>query len=149
MILKVAYFANVRTYMNEELKWHVISRLKEYALIGMQRRVLLDELKGMNLYDPTTSQLKASPRAKNRKKDLSDLLVIRDDKRMSYMAVNEAYVKCCNYIYDLPINEKGINFLIRYMHGKIKAPRMWLNKWSEEIIKECQDIDTYLPRKVK
>lgn len=43
-------------------------------------------------------------------------------------------------------NEKGINFLIRYMHGKIKAPRMWLNKWSEEIIKECQDIDTYLPR---
>ena len=60
--------------MNEELKWHVISRLKEYALIGMQRRVLLDELKGMNLYDPTTSQLKASPRAKNRKKDLSDLL---------------------------------------------------------------------------
>lgn len=32
------------------------------------------------------------------------------------------------------------------MHGKIKAPRMWLNKWSEEIIKECQDIDTYLPR---
>ena len=135
--------------MNEELKRHVISRLKEYALIGMQRRVLLDELKGMNLYDPTTSQLKASPCAKNRKKDLSDLLVIRDDKRAAYTAINEVYCLCCCYIYDLPISEKGIESILRYIKGKIVAKGALLNKVAAEIVMTCSDIDRYLPSMLK
>ena len=52
--------------MNEELKQYVVSRLKEYALIGERRRMLLDELNGMNLYSPNTSQLKEGQRAKNK-----------------------------------------------------------------------------------
>lgn len=103
--------------MNEELKQYVVSRLKEYALIGERRRMLLDELNGMNLYNPNTSQLKEGQRAKNRKKDISDLLVVRDDKRAAYTAINEVYCLCCCYIYDLPISEKGIESILRYIKG--------------------------------
>ena len=135
--------------MNEELKQYVVSRLKEYALIGERRRMLLDELNGMNLYTPNTSQLKEGQRAKNRKKDISDLLVIRDDKRAAYTAINEVYCLCCCYIYDLPISEKGIESILRYIKGKIVAKGALLNKVAAEIVMTCSDIDRYLPSMLK
>lgn len=135
--------------MNEELKQYVVSRLKEYALIGERRRMLLDELNGINLYTPNTSQLKEGPRAKNKKKDISDLLVIRDDKRAAYMAINEVYCLCCCYIYDLPISEKGIESILRYIKGKIVAKGALLNKVAAEIVMTCSDIDRYLPSMLK
>lgn len=135
--------------MNEELKQYVVSRLKEYALIGERRRMLLDELNGINLYTPNTSQLKEGPRAKNKKKDISDLLVIRDDKRAAYTAINEVYCLCCCYIYDLPISEKGIESILRYIKGKIVAKGALLNKVAAEIVMTCGDIDRYLPSMLK
>lgn len=135
--------------MNEELKQHVVSRLKEYALIGERRRMLIDELNGLNLYNPSTSQLKEEQRAKNHKKDISDLLVIRDDKRAAYTAINEVYCLCCCYIYDLPISEKGIESILRYIKGKIVAKGALLNKVATEIAMTCIDIDVYLPSMLK
>lgn len=137
--------------MNEELKQYVVSRLKEYALIGERRRMLLDELNGMNLYNPNTSQLKEGQRAKNRKKDISDLLVIRDDKRAAYTAINEVYCLCCCNIYDLPISEKGIKSILRYIKGNIVAKGALLNKVAAEIAMTCSDsdIDRYLPSMLK
>lgn len=136
--------------MNEELKQYVVSRLKEYALIGERRRMLLDELNGMNLYNPNTSQLKKGQRVKNRKKVISDLLVIRDDKRAAYTAINEVYCLCC-YIYDLPISEKSIESILRYIKGKIVAKGALLNKVATEIAMTCSDsdIDRYLPSMLK
>lgn len=137
--------------MNEELKQYVVSRLKEYALIGELRRMLLDELNGMNLYNPNTSQLKEGQRAKNRKKDISDLLVVRDDKRAAYTAINEVYCLCCCCIYDLPISEKGIESILRYIKGNIVAKGALLNKVAAEIAMTCSDsdIDRYLPSMLK
>ena len=135
--------------MNEELKQYVVSRLKEYALIGERRRMLLDELNGMNLYNSNTSQLKEGQRAKNRKQDISDLLVIRDDKRAAYTAINEVYCLCCCYICDLPISEKGIESILRYIKGKIVAKGALLNKVATEIAMTCSDIDRYLPSMLK
>lgn len=137
--------------MNEELKQYVVSRLKEYALIGERRRMLLDELNGMNLYNPNTSQLKEGQRAKNRKNDISDLLVVRDDKRAAYMAIHEVYCSCCCYIYDLPISEKGIESILRYIKGSIVAKGALLNKVAAEIAMTCSDsdIDRYLPSMLK
>lgn len=137
--------------MNEELKQYVVSRLKEYALIGERRRMLIDELNGMNLYSPNTSQLKEGQRAKNKKKDISDLLVIRDDKRAAYTAINEVYCLCCCYIYDLPISEKGIESILRYIKGNIVAKGALLNKVATEIAMTCSDsdIDRYLPSMLK
>ena len=135
--------------MNEELKQYVLSRLKEYALIEKRRRILLDELNGMNPYNPNKSQLKEGQRAKNRKKDISDLLVIRDDKRAAYTAINEVYCLCCCYIYDLSISEKSIESIQRYIKGKIVAKGALLNKVAAEIVMTCSDIDIYLPRMLK
>lgn len=135
--------------MNEELKQYVVSRLKEYALIGERRRMLLDELNGLNLYNPNTSQLKEGQRAKNRKKDISDLLVVRDDKRAAYTAIHEVYCLCCCYIYDLPISEKGIESILRYIKGNIVAKGALLNKVATEIAMTCSDIDRYLPSMLK
>lgn len=137
--------------MNEELKQYVVSRLKEYALIGERRRMLIDELNGMNLYNPNTSQLKEGQRAKNRKKDISDLLVVRDDKLAAYMAIHEVYCLCCCYIYDLPIREKGIESILRYIKGEIVAKGALLNKVATEIAMTCSDsdIDRYLPSMLK
>lgn len=137
--------------MNEELKQYVVSRLKEYALIGERRRMLIDELNGINLYNPNTSQLKEGQRAKNHKKDISDLLVIRDDKLAAYMAIHEVYCLCCCYIYDLPISEKGIESILRYIKGNIVAKGALLNKVAAEIAMTCSDsdIDRYLPSMLK
>lgn len=137
--------------MNEELKQYVVSRLKEYALIGERRRMLLDELNGLNLYNPNTSQLKEGQRAKNRKQDISDLLVVRDDKRAAYTAIHEVYCLCCCYIYDLPISEKGIESILRYIKGNIVAKGALLNKVAAEIAMTCSDsdIDRYLPSMLK
>lgn len=135
--------------IDESLKRRIISRLKEYALIGERRRMLLDELNGMNLYNPNTSQLKEWQRAKNRKKDISDLLVIRDDKRAAYTAIHEVYCLCCCYIYDLPISEKGIESILRYIRGKIVAKGALLDKVATEIAMTCSNIDRYLPSMLK
>lgn len=135
--------------MNEELKQYVVSRLKEYALIGERRRMLIDELNGMNLYNPSTSQLKEGQRAKNKKNDISDLLVIKEEKRAAYTAINEVYCLCCCYIYDLPISEKGIESILRYIRGEIVAKSALLNKVAAEIAMTCSDIDIYLPSMLK
>ena len=120
-------------------------------IVKERRRMLLDELNGMNLYNPNTSQLKEGQRAKNRKKDISDLLVIRDDKRAAYTAINEVYCLCCCYIYDLPISEKGIESILRYIKGNIVAKGALLNKVAAEIAMTCSDsdIDRYLPGMLK
>lgn len=120
-------------------------------IVKERRRMLLDELNGMNLYNPNTSQLKEGQRAKNRKKDISDLLVIRDDKRAAYTAINEVYCLCCCYIYDLPISEKGIESILRYIKGNIVAKGALLNKVAAEIAMTCSDsdIDRYLPSMLK
>lgn len=135
--------------IDESLKKRVISRLKEYALIGERRRILLDELNSMNLYNPNTSQLKEGQRAKNHKKDISDLLVIRDDKRAAYMAIHEVYCSCCCYIYDLPISEKSIESILRYIRGKIVGRHKLLDRIATEIAAACNDIDVYLPGMIK
>ena len=135
--------------MNEELKQYVVSRLKEYALIGERRRMLLDELNGMNLYNPNTSQLKEGQRAKNKKNDISDLLVIKEDKRAAYTAINEVYCLCCCYIYDLPISEKSIESILRYIKGEIVGRHKLLDRMATEIVAECNDIDVYLPGIIK
>lgn len=135
--------------MNEELKQHVVSRLKEYALIGERRRMLLDELNSMNLYNPSTSQLKEGQRAKNKKNDISDLLVIKEEKRVAYTAIHEVYCLCCCYIYDLPISEKGIESILRYIRGEIVTKGALLNRVASEITMTCSDIDIYLPSMLK
>ena len=135
--------------MNEELKQYVVSRLKEYALIGERRRMLIDELNGMNLYTPNTAQLKEGQRAKNKKNDISDLLVIKEDKRAAYTAINEVYCLCCCYIYDLPISEKSIESILRYIKGEIVAKGALLNRVAAEITMTCSDIDIYLPSMMK
>lgn len=137
--------------MNEELKQYVVSRLKEYALIGERRRMLIDELNGMNLYNPNTSQLKEGQRAKNKKNDISDLLVIKEEKRAAYTAIHEVYCLCCCYIYDLPISENCIESILRYIRGEIVTKSALLNKVATEIAMTCSDsdIDKYLPSMLK
>ena len=137
--------------MNEELKQYVVSRLKEYALIGERRRMLIDELNGLNLYNPSTSQLKEEQRAKNKKNDISDLLVIKEEKRAAYTAIHEVYCLCCCYIYDLPISEKGIESILRYIRGEIVTKGALLNRVAAEIAMTCSDsdIDKYLPSMLK
>ena len=137
--------------MNEELKQYVVSRLKEYALIGERRRMLIDELNGMNLYNPNTSQLKEGKRDKNKKNDISDLLVIKEEKRAAYTAIHEVYCLCCCYIYDLPISEKCIESILRYIRGEIVTKSALLNKVATEITMTCcdSDIDKYLPSMLK
>ena len=127
----------------------IISRLKEYALIGERRRMLLDELNSMNIYTPKTSQVKEGSRAKNKKRDISDLLVIKDNKREAYTIINEVYCSCCCYIYDLPISEKSIESILRYIKGKIVGRHKLLDRIATEIAAACNDIDVYLPGMMK
>ena len=136
-------------YVDADIKKQIISRLKEYALIGERRRMLLDELNGMNLYNPNTSQIKATPGGKNKKIDISDLLVMREKKREAYTMINIIYSACCICIYDLPINEGTIKSLIRYINGEIQGRASLLNKVAAEIAMTCSDIDIYLPSMLK
>lgn len=135
--------------VDADIKKQIISRLKEYALIGERRRMLLDELNGMNLYNPNTSQIKATPGGKNKKTDISDLLVRREKKREAYTMINVIYSACCICIYDLPINERAIKSLIRYINGEIQGRASLLNKVAAEIAMTCSDIDRYLPSMLK
>ena len=118
-------------------------------IVKERRRMLLDELNGMNLYNPSTSQLKEEQRAKNKKNDISDLLVIKEEKRAAYTAIHEVYCLCCCYIYDLPISEKGIESILRYIRGEIVAKGVLLNRVAAEIAMTCIDIDIYLPSMLK
>ena len=61
------------------------------------------------------------------------------------------YCLCCCYIYDLPISEKGIESILRYIKGKIVAKGALLNKVAAEIAMTCSDsdIDRYLPSMLK
>lgn len=136
-------------YVDADIKKQIISRLKEYALISERRRMLLDELNGMNLYNPNTSQIKATPGGKNKKTDISDLLVWREKKREAYTMINIIYSACCICIYDLPINERAIKSLIRYINGEIQGRASLLNKVAAEIAMTCSDIDRYLPSMLK
>lgn len=136
-------------YVDVDIKKQIISRLKEYALISERRRMLLDELNGMNLYNPNTSQIKATPGGKNKKTDISDLLVRREKKREAYTMINIIYSACCICIYDLPINERAIKSLIRYINGEIQGRASLLNKVAAEIAMTCSDIDRYLPSMLK
>lgn len=136
-------------YVDVDIKKQIISRLKEYALISERRRMLLDELNGMNLYTPNTSQVKATPGGKNKKIDISDLLVRREKKREAYTMINIIYSACCICIYDLPINERAIKSLIRYINGEIQGRASLLNKVATEIAMTCSDIDRYLPSMLK
>lgn len=136
-------------YVDADIKRQIISRLKEYALISERRRMLLDELNGMNLYNPNTSQIKATPGGKNKKTDISDLLVRREKKREAYTMINIIYSACCICIYDLPINERAIKSLIRYINGEIQGRASLLNKVAAEIAMTCSDIDRYLPSMLK
>lgn len=135
--------------VDADIKKQIISRLKEYALISERRRMLLDELNGMNLYNPNTSQIKATPGGKNKKTDISDLLVRREKKREAYAMINIIYSACCICIYDLPINERAIKSLIRYINGEIQGRASLLNKVAAEIAMTCSDIDRYLPSMLK
>ncbi len=135
--------------VDADIKKQIISRLKEYALISERRRMLLDELNGMNLYNPNTSQIKATPGGKNKKTDISDLLVRREKKREAYTMINIIYSACCICIYDLPINERAIKSLIRYINGEIQGRASLLNKVAAEIAMTCSDIDRYLPSMLK
>ena len=135
--------------VDADIKKQIISRLKEYALISERRRMLLDELNGMNLYNPNTSQIKATPGGKNKKTDISDLLVRREKKREAYTMINVIYSACCICIYDLPINERAIKSLIRYINGEIQGRASLLNKVATEIAMTCSDIDRYLPSMLK
>lgn len=132
-----------------DIKKQIISRLKEYALISERRRMLLDELNGMNLYNPNTFQIKATPAGKNKKTDISDLLVRREKKREAYTMINIIYSACCICIYDLPINERAIKSLIRYINGEIQGRASLLNKVAAEIAMTCSDIDRCLPSMLK
>ena len=135
--------------LDADIKKQIISRLKEYALIGERRRMLLDELNGMNLYNPNTSQ--ATPGGNSKKTDISDLLVRREKKREAYTMINVIYSACCICIYDLPINERAIKSLIRYINGEIQGRASLLNKVATEIAMTCSDsdIDRYLPSMLK
>lgn len=133
--------------VDADIKKQIISRLKEYALIGERRRMLLDELNGMNLYNPNTSQI--TPGGKSKKTDISDLLVRREKKREAYTMINIIYSACCICIYDLPINERAIKSLIRYINGEIQGRASLLNKVAAEIAMTCRDIDRYLPSMLK
>ena len=135
--------------VDADIKKQIISRLKEYALISERRRMLLDELNGMNLYNPNTSQIKATPGGKNKKTDISDLLVRREKKREAYTMINVIYSACCICIYDLPINDSAIKSLIRYINGEIQGRASLLNKVAAEIAMTCSDIDRYLPSMLK
>lgn len=135
--------------VDTDIKKQIISRLKEYALICERRRMLLDELNGMNLYDPNTSRIKATPGGKNKKTDISDLLVRREKKREAYTMINIIYSACCICIYDLPINESTIKSLIRYINGEIQGRSSLLNRVATEIAVACNDIDVYLPGMIK
>lgn len=135
--------------VDADIKKQIISRLKEYALISERRRMLLDELNGMNLYNPNTSQIKATPGGKNKKTDISDLLVRREKKKEAYTMINVIYSACCICIYDLPINERAIKSLIRYINGEIQGRASLLNKVAAEIAMTCSDIDRYLPSMLK
>lgn len=135
--------------VDADIKKQIISRLKEYALISERRRMLLDELNGMNLYNPNTSQIKATPGGKNKKTDISDLLVRREKKREAYTMINVIYSACCICIYELPINERAIKSLIRYINGEIQGRASLLNKVAAEIAMTCSDIDRYLPSMLK
>lgn len=135
--------------VDADIKKQIISRLKEYALISERRRMLLDELNGMNLYNLNTSQIKATPGGKNKKTDISDLLVRREKKREAYTMINVIYSACCICIYDLPINERAIKSLIRYINGEIQGRASLLNKVAAEIAMTCSDIDRYLPSMLK
>lgn len=133
--------------VDADIKKQIISRLKEYALIGERRRMLLDELNGMNLYNPNTSQ--TTPGGKSKKTDISDLLVRREKKREAYTMINIIYSACCICIYDLPINERAIKSLIRYINGEIQGRASLLNKVAAEIAMTCSDIDRHLPSMLK
>jgi len=133
--------------VDADIKKQIISRLKEYALIGERRRMLLDELNGMNLCNPNTSQ--TTPGGKSKKTDISDLLVRREKKREAYTMINIIYSACCICIYDLPINERAIKSLIRYINGEIQGRASLLNKVAAEIAMTCSDIDRYLPSMLK
>ena len=135
--------------VDADIKKQIISRLKEYALISERRRMLLDELNSMNLYNPNTSQIKATPGGKNKKTDISDLLVRGEKKREAYTMINIIYSACCICIYDLPINERAIKSLIRYINGEIQGRASLLNKVAAEIAMTCSDIDRYLPSMLK
>jgi len=135
--------------VDADIKKQIIRRLKEYALISERRRMLLDELNGMNLYNPNTSQIKATPGGKNKKTDISDLLVRREKKKEAYTMINVIYSACCICIYDLPINERAIKSLIRYINGEIQGRASLLNKVAAEIAMTCSDIDRYLPSMLK
>ena len=135
--------------VDADIKKQIISRLKEYALISERRRMLLDELNGMNLYNPNTSQIKATPGGKNKKTDISDLLVRREKKKEAYTLINIIYSACCICIYDLPINDSAIKSLIRYINGEIQGRASLLNRVAAEIAMTCSDIDRYLPSMLK
>lgn len=135
--------------VDADIKKQIISRLKEYALISERRRMLLDELNGMNLYNPNTSRIKATPGGKNKKTDISDLLVRREKKREAYTLINIIYSACCICIYDLPINDSAIKSLIRYINGEIQGRTSLLNRLATEIAAICNDIDVYLPGMIK
>ena len=64
-------------------------------------------------------------------------------------AIYEVYCLCCCYIYDLPISEKGIESILRYIKGKIVAKGALLNKVATEIALTCSDIDIFLPSMLK
>jgi len=130
-----------------DIKKQIISRLKEYALISERRRMLLDESNGMNLYSPNTSQ--TTPGGKSKKTDISDLLVRREKKREAYTMINIIYSACCICIYDLPINERAIKSLIRYINGETQGRASLLNKVATEIAMTCSDIDRCLPSMLK
>lgn len=133
--------------VDADIKKQIISRLKEYALIGGRRRMLLDKLNSMNLYNPNTSQTTSG--GKSKKTDISDLLVRREKKREAYTMINIIYSACCICIYDLPINERAIKSLIRYINGEIQGRASLLNKVAAEIAMTCSDIDRYLPSMLK
>ena len=65
------------------------------------------------------------------------------------MAIHEVYCLCCCYIYDLPISEKSIESILRYIKGNIVAKGALLNKVATEIAMTCSDIDRYLANKKK
>lgn len=63
--------------------------------------------------------------------------------------INVIYSACCICIYDLPINERAIKSLIRYINGEIQGRASLLNKVAAEIAMTCSDIDRYLPSMLK
>ena len=63
--------------------------------------------------------------------------------------INIIYSACCICIYDLPINERAIKSLIRYINGEIQGRASLLNKVAAEIAMTCSDIDRYLPSMLK